>query len=105
MASNLAKRQLRFHFRGHSGAAYTATSILRITMPAAFSTATSMYSRTATRKAWNPDGESLLGLLKRHPVLHLPPPGSSGSRAVNERFNFLTDIRALARVDAPDGEP
>ena len=41
-----------------------------------------------TRKAWNPDGESLFGLFKRYPAFHRPPPGSSRSEAVNERFNL-----------------
>ena len=41
-----------------------------------------------TRKAWNPDGESLFGLVKRHPVFHRPPPESSRSEAVNERVNL-----------------
>ena len=41
-----------------------------------------------TRKAWNPDGESLFGLFKRYPAFHRPPPGSSRSKAVNERFNL-----------------
>ena len=43
--------------------------------------------RTA-RKARHPDGESLFGLFKRYPVFNRPPPGSPGSKTVNERFNL-----------------
>ena len=106
--------------------AYTATSISRINMPAAFSTATSMYSRTASAMfarasssvvPWDAQpgrpgthGEPLFGLLKRHPVFHLRLQGSSRSGAVNQRLN-LASIRSFAitgthrRGREPSGGP